>query len=226
MARGRLISVTLAVLVLALAFAAAAPADNYRYAILPADQAIAKTVVLKHAELPNPSVWKGGTVTADRSSGPTCTGQYEPKESDLTITGLAETKFTTPGAELETEAGLFKTAAMERADWRRSNPPALIACLRKLGARAGTQQQRFVSVQKLSFPRIGGDTFAFRTTFAVTPPGGRKLNVVQDTIIFERGRGQGAIGMTVAATKPADLTAAKALELHAAIKMSLRMPAR
>src|SRR5260221_11096026 len=107
---GRRASVSVAIASLALLAAAAAAADNYPFRLTAADQAAARTVVIHRADLGTAVQWKGGLVKPSRSrvQGP----PYNPKKSDLVVTGAAETDWTGGGNHLQRSAQIFLAEEM------------------------------------------------------------------------------------------------------------------
>ena len=85
------IALVLAVAAVALATAVAVPAGDGKEQIKlnAADQAAARAVVIRRADLGS-SGWAGGPLKPDLSTGPTCPN-YDPKVSDLVLTGAART---------------------------------------------------------------------------------------------------------------------------------------
>jgi hypothetical protein len=122
--------------------AAGAPGDSPGTAKVKfnmADQAAARAAVLRLADL-GPSGWKGGNVKPDLSPGPIC-ANYRPKQSDLVLTGVAESSFY--GAfNAFSGARVLRTVQMRR-DW----------------------------LAKIRFPRIAEHVFALRGVGQVTDQG-------------------------------------------------------
>ena len=96
-AAGRRVGVSAVVCaVLALAVTAGALGDSYTVRYKAADQAAARAVVPRRADLGTTAQWKGGPAKPDLSSL-TCPG-YRPKQSDLIVTGAAASEWTTPAS--------------------------------------------------------------------------------------------------------------------------------
>src|SRR6266576_3424866 len=76
-------------IVLSTMVAAAAGGERAKIRYNAADQAAARAAVARRADL-GAGVWKGGARKPDLSPAPTCAG-YHPKQSDLVLTGAAET---------------------------------------------------------------------------------------------------------------------------------------
>ena len=89
MGRGIMCVVVATAVVLAAATAVFAGDGKEQIKFNPADQAAARAVVIRRADLGS-SGWVGGPTKPDLSSGPTC-ANYHPKVSDLVLTGAART---------------------------------------------------------------------------------------------------------------------------------------
>ena len=123
---GRLLLVGFAALALAGA-AAARTADHNQVKLNAADQAAARKTVIRLSELTTD--WKGGAVKPDVNDVLVC-ANYHPKQADLVLTGIAEAKYSSLSAQLDSEMQVFRTAAMVALDWPRSVlNPALVSCL-------------------------------------------------------------------------------------------------
>ena len=99
-----------------------------------ADQAAARAAVLGRSEL-GPG-WSGGRRKPDLSPAPNCPN-YHAKQSDLVLTGAAESEFRRDGFDVDSEVQVLRTAGMVTLDWRRSViTPGAFPCLRRLVAKA------------------------------------------------------------------------------------------
>ena len=83
-----------------------------------ADQASARRAVTARADLGS-GAWTGGLRKPDLSAAQTC-ANFHPKQSDLVLTGAAESEWNDNVLRLQTEAQILKTPAMVAADWRRT----------------------------------------------------------------------------------------------------------
>jgi hypothetical protein len=209
----------------ALTCAAAAAADNYQYNLLPGDQAVAKHVVLSRVDLPTLKLWKGGAVKPDETSTDlNCHNGFQAKESDLTITGDAESKYDDHGSTVDTEAIVFKTAAMLKTDWRRSTAPGVFPCLREIIGRGTTASRRLVSFSKLTVPKIGDGTLAFRAVFAMSAPNRPTIRILLDFIFFQRGRIEVNVALVSPDLAPADPQVLRAAGIRVATIISAKIP--
>jgi hypothetical protein len=151
-----------------------------------ADQAAARVVVIRRADLGS-SGWVGGPMKPDLSTGPTCPN-YHPKVSDLVLTGAARTNFRRSGFDFDSQAGVLKTRRMVALDWRRSVlAPGVVPCLRQtIGSGLGPSA-KVVSFAKLPFPHISTYTAFFRGVISVQAQG-KTVRILTDLVLVGRGR--------------------------------------
>jgi hypothetical protein len=153
----------------------------------PADQAAAKATVLKAADL-GPG-WKGGLTKAEVDGADGCPG-FKPKQADLVVTGLAESEFEhRPGAlNVTSQAQVMKTKAMVRLDWERTVAhPAVLPCLRRTFAGTEDKSVRFVSANRLPFPRVGTRSARYRVVMNYVV-GKDTVPMLFDFVAIEAGR--------------------------------------
>jgi hypothetical protein len=125
-------SVALALVAVVAAVAATHP-ENYRFARTKIDDAAAAKIVLKKADLPSSPVVNGGPSKPDETpetARDVCNGKLQV-EHDLVVTGDAHSSFVDQSSvlEIESQARLFKTAAMATKDFTRDLGTATKACL-------------------------------------------------------------------------------------------------
>lgn len=179
------------------------------------DQAHARDVVLRRADLGTATGWTGGFKKPDLSSTPPCT-DFHPKQSDLVVTGAAETDWKHPGLEIDTEAQVLQTARMVRLDWQRSVVPAkVLPCLRQAFEKEAGSSAKFVSVHKVSFPQLGTYTALFRILVDVTSDG-TTVRIRSDALLIGRSRTELTLTVTspdsaAVAVSPAELRIARLL---------------
>jgi hypothetical protein len=158
-----------AVMAVALVAAGVALAGNpskERIARTAAGNAQAKAEVVRKADLG--TGWKGGYRKPDLSSSMPCT-TYHPKQSDLVLVGAAESRFSRPALEVDSEAQVLRAAAMVRRDWQRTIlDPRVMPCLRQGFTKALGSNAKLVSFRKVAFPRVAPLTRAFRMVATVT----------------------------------------------------------
>ena len=106
--------------------AGAAVVDAPTVRITPADQARARAALLRRSDFG--AGWLGGPIKTSPLSPPNCPG-FDPKESDLVVTGHADARYTTPGFELDQDVQVMKNAADVQTDFARSVSPKLARCL-------------------------------------------------------------------------------------------------
>jgi hypothetical protein len=124
-----------------------------------AGNAQAKAEVVRKADVG--SGWKGGFRKPDLSSLPCTT--YHPKQSDLVLIGAAESRFSRPALEVDSEAQVLRAAAMVRRDWQRTIlAPQVMPCLRQGFTKALGAHAKLVSFRQVAFPHIASLTRAFR----------------------------------------------------------------
>lgn len=187
-----------AVLTFALVPAALAstPPNKEQVRINRADQGAAKAAVLRKADL-GPG-WGGGATKPDTSAKMSCRG-YEPKQSDLVLTGAAETVWGRSGIQLQSIAQVLKTPAMVARDWQRTVvDPRAIACLRTTLARQLTSAERLVSFKRVAFPRLARYSRLYRAVIEVRA-NGQKVRVFADFVLTGRRRTE----LTLSVTAPA-----------------------
>ncbi len=179
-----------------------------------ADQASAKTAVVRLTDFRAGAGWKGGLVkNAKAFTGRTCPGLYDPKQSDLVITGVAMAEFSAAGAHLASGVQIYETAKMAQLDWQRTVVlPAALACRKKLALADSTAELRFVSMKRMPFVRIGGSRVAVRrrTIVDYTPKGAKEpVRLLIDDVAFGRGRTGIAFSLTMPYRDRADADTAE-----------------
>jgi hypothetical protein len=136
-----------------------------KIALTSAGNAQAKAEVVRRADMG--AGWKGGFQKPDLSSSMPCT-TYHPKQSDLVVIGAAQTRFSRPALEVDSEAQVLRTAAMVRRDWQRTIlDPRVIPCLRQGFTKALGSHAKLVSFRRVAFPHVAPLTRAFRMVATV-----------------------------------------------------------
>lgn len=151
--------------------------------ITPEDQARAKAMLLKPADMPG----YAATPPGGEAPTPYCAAL---DESDLTLTGDAESADYTAGTTVVSSfAQVYSTRAHADASWRRGTSRAGQKCaltvVRKELAREGVRLESFGSV---AFPSLAQGTIAYR---AVASNGG--VRIVVDVVTLRRGRAHAAL---------------------------------
>jgi hypothetical protein len=195
--------------------AAAAGLDRPQVRINAPDQAAAQFALVRKSDLG--SGWTGGPKKPDLSSTMSCPG-YTPKQSDLVVTGAAETDFQRPGVAVQSIAQVVKTSSMVARDWQRTVLDPRAKCLRYTLAKQLTKQERIVSFTKLGFPHLARFTNAYRIEIEVRAQG-QKVRLTSDLIVIGRGRTE----LTLSVTAP---TVAEKNLVKAELKLARAMVAR
>jgi hypothetical protein len=164
--------------------------------LVAADQAAARAAVLRLQDLGEG--WTGGPKKPSLSSKPPCTN-WQPKQSDLVLTGAAEADFKHPGLEIDSGAQVLRTARMVQLDWQRTAvAPGLVGCLRSFLQKQSSADAKVVSVHRLAFARVPGAdyTAAYRVEIDVRASG-TTVPIYSDVVLVGRGRTE--IDLTVTA---------------------------
>ena len=162
--------------------ALAAIVDAPTVRITPADQAKARAALLRTTDFG--AGWGGGPIKTSQLSPPNCPG-FDPKESDLVVTGHADARYTTAGIELDQDVQVMKDAAAVQTDFARSISPKLAKCLAyQLGKLKNVVG---VHVERLPFPPTGDVSAAYRAEIDLQTPKGRGT-LLSDYVFFGQGR--------------------------------------
>src|SRR4051812_29786363 len=116
---------------LGLSVTSVAAADDYKRAIDERDQTAATAAVLRKADFGALQV-TGGPIKPDTSTDERCS-YYNPKESDLVLTGEAESSWRGALMEFSSDVSVLRSPQMVATDWARSFTPApFLRCMREL----------------------------------------------------------------------------------------------
>jgi len=163
-----------------------------------ADQALARTLLLKRADLPGVG-WKSQRSTGDNS---TCKS-FNPDESRLVETGEQDSpEFTRVGGFVTSTAAVFRTSKDARAGWNLEVKPRLLDCLAE-GLDQTTPSGatiRIVSRGKLAYPHLAPRTAAFYVRLAFNVQG-IKFNADLRVVCLGSGRANIAL-MTLSPGQP------------------------
>ena len=162
--------------------ALAAIVDAPTVRITSADQAKARTALLRREDLG--AGWLGGPIKTSPLSPPDCPG-FDPKESDLVVTGHADARYTTPGFELDQDVQVMKNEADVQTDFARSVSPRLSKCLAYQLAKL--KNVLAVRVVRMPFPPTGSVSAVYRAVLEVQTPRGRGT-LLSDYVFFGQGR--------------------------------------
>lgn len=188
--RRRIVALALVCFVATTGAALAARGDPQKR-FTPADQARAKAMLLRKADLP-----RGFVASLDTPESDFYCKALD--ESDLTLTGEAESpNFSRVTVFIASLAQVYESVGDANASWRRGTSPAGERCIRDEFAK----DSEFLSLRRLSFPRVAPLTVAYRLT-------GRTQGVgfYLDFAVLQRSRAQAAIvfGSAVAPVRKAE----------------------
>lgn len=206
---GRLLCTVVVVAAISgVAAAFAAVADKEQHKFTAADQAAARSAIVQKGDLSSTSGWTGGAKKPDLSPAPTC-ANYNPKQSDLVLTGAAESEWKNVGFDLDTEAQVLQTAHMVALDWQRTvDDPAAIACTKQhVQQNLNSGTVKFVSFKRITFPKIGTYARAYLTSITVTS-NGQTVPVSIEDILMAHKRTEFTITSTAAQQGQAVVAAA------------------
>jgi hypothetical protein len=180
----RITIVAAATAVLAGAALAANPRDPQKH-FTSADQAWARTLLVKRADLPGTG-WKSQKST---NSDSRC-NSFNPDESKLVETGeQSSPEFTRVGGFVSSAAAVFRTARDAQASWNLEVKPQLLDCLAESLRQTSTGNAtiKIVSRGKLPYPHLTPRTAAFyvRIGFVVQ---GIKFDANVRIVCLGRGR--------------------------------------
>jgi hypothetical protein len=187
-----------------LTWTAVATADDYKRHITPAGRTAARGVVLTRADIGQAPGWKGGFVKPDTSPDPDCPN-FDPKVSDLVITGEAAADWTHAGVNLHSESAVLQTAKMAQLDWQRSTGPGELECARSYFTKISTASARFISVKRLTFPKIARRMETFRVLIDITGASREIIRMATDVVFVGVGRTEITLLTTVPLTSTATI---------------------
>jgi hypothetical protein len=204
----------------ALAAAGSASADRIKVALQDRDQALARSIALKRADIGVGSPWKGGATKPDLSNDLGCKS-YDPKQSDLVVTGAAASSLEGPGLKLESHVQILKTPRMVQLDWQRTVTAApVLPCLRAQAP--NTPQVKLVSLGPVDFPAVARNTICLRAVLDVTTTASGTVRVMVDTVAIGKGRTEITLTTT---TRWSVRAAVRPLEVRLARLLASRAPA-
>lgn len=199
----RLVSLVVALAVLAACAGTAAARDPRleRQRLTPTDMRLAKSAVLRRADLA--SGWRALAIPAQEDRRLTCPG-FDPDFSAFTITGKAVSAFAHPdGASLTTAMEVYRSRADAAGDFRTGTTSGVVRCLRDVLERAlgsSPVPVRVRSSSQVAAPRLGDRSAAYRVVAALDA-NGRTVPLYLDVLVFGRGRSLGSL-MAVSAFRP------------------------
>jgi hypothetical protein len=152
--------------------------------ITSADQAKARSALLRRSDFG--AGWLGGPIKTSPLSPPNCPG-FDPKESDLVVTGHADARyaFKQAGIELDQDVQVMTSPSAVQTDFARSVSPKRAQCLAyQLGK---LKHVVAVRVEQLPFPPTGNVSAVYRAVLGVQTPRGRGT-LLSDYVFFGQGR--------------------------------------
>jgi hypothetical protein len=192
----RLLAILFVLCVAVPAVALAADTDPKKQ-ITPADQAKARSILLKRTDFA--AGWK--RVAPSPDSEATCPG-FNPTESDLTLTGDAEADFEhTQGLpSVSSYAEVWASKAEALTSWARGVKPALARCLGSFFQQGVTEpgvEVKIVSAGRMAFPKLAPRTAAFKVVARVsgTDETGQATAVTFTLHLLAFGHGRGDTAM-------------------------------
>jgi hypothetical protein len=207
-----------AIVVLAVATSANASSDlRYRVKHTTDGQIYAASATLVAGDFSYSDLWKGGLKNANPGAlGPSC-GAYHPKRSDIEINAEVDSAFVIKGAmSVESDTQVFATPRMTQLDLQRSFAPGVVACMRKVAAKAAGVP--VLSVHEVPFTALGSGTRAYRVVLMSKA----KIKMAVDTVVFARGRTE--IGLTAVAPL-AEMATVERIEKELAGRLLARIEA-
>jgi hypothetical protein len=160
--------------------------------LTPRDQARARSMLIRQADV---GLFQA-IPTADNPATPYCTAL---DESDLTLTGRANSPSFTAGSEfVVSRAYVYESRADANASWKRGTSSAGQSCLRQLmRAELSGTPVRLVLFKKLAFPKLPVRSVAYRI---VASRNGIRLYL--DLIALHQARAQVSIVYGAVVTLP------------------------
>jgi hypothetical protein len=205
----RALAVAIAALVaatMAAAVAMAATCDQRRVAFTKLDQAAARRIAIHRSDLLG-SAWRGGALrpTSATINGDSCPAM-SPKQSDLVVTGVAETRYRAYGVDLFSVVEILRSRWMVVADWRRSVfNPRLAACERYAIAKGLGHGARVMSFRRIRFPEFTKFSREYRAVVSI-PTAGRRVKLIVDSVIVGQRRVEFSINAFAPVAAASDVT--------------------
>ena len=212
------LAIAIAVAVVLAGTAVAANPHDPQKRFTSADQAYARTLLLKRSDLPGAG-WQGTKSGGDSS---TC-NSFDPDESKLIETGEQESlEFTRKGAFVASMAAIFRTKKDAETSWNFEAKPQVLNCLAEGLAQTSTggATVKITSRGKLAFPHVAPRTAAFFVRLAFNVQGIR-FNADLHFVCLGSGRANLAV-MTFSPGKPL-MPLPAALDRTLAAKLASRL---
>jgi hypothetical protein len=186
MGRSRIV-LAAAAAALATASAAAAAGTWPKLERNAADQTLAEKSILHIGDFTPGLGWTtASTGTSGNVHDSACAGPAFSDEGRV-LTGKASSSFKATGLQVWSSAEVMKTLAMARQDAAKTTSSAVVRCVTALIKKGLPAQVRLVSVKRLSLPRVGDWSDAYRALLDVSV-NGDKVRMQVDLILVQRSR--------------------------------------
>jgi hypothetical protein len=154
------------------------------------DQAAARAAIIRRSDLRSKR-WTGGPIKPDLTAPQTCRN-YHPKQSDLILTGAAESSFRQSLLRsIDSEVKILRTARMVRTDWRRELlAPGVVPCQRRLLRQSFGPGASVVFFARVPFPRIAPYVAEYRGVIELALSKGERARLVVDLVLVSRRRSE------------------------------------
>ena len=155
-----------------------------------ADKAAARAAIIRRADLGSKR-WTGGPIKPDLTAPQTCRN-YRPKQSDLVLTGVAESNFRQSLLRsIDSEVKILRTARMVSIDWRREQlSPGVLSCQRRLLRNSFGPTARVTSFARVPFPHIAPYVAEYRAVVESALSKGERPRFVVDLVLVSRRRSE------------------------------------
>jgi hypothetical protein len=174
-----------------------------RHALTKKDQATARSIVLKRADLGEGFVPQERSDDDSLPKGARC-GPLD--ESDLTVSGDADSPdfqlikgpiFVTVGST----AQVYRTLREANASWQRGTSAQTARCLADIVRLSAPRGQRItvVSSKRVPFPEVAPKATAFRLVLTIAV-GGQRIRAYVDAVVLQHGRVQSGLLFTSVGT--------------------------
>jgi hypothetical protein len=198
----RFVVLTACALIVASA-ALAADSTDPKIRLTKADQTKAAAAVLRFSDL-GPA-WSGGATKPTSLKAPICPGN-QPNDSDLTITGHAESLLSlrSAGLQVDTDAEIFKTPAQVAKLVQRTMGPAVTGCLKVNLLKSIGTGGTIGAARTLTVAKAGSRSALYRVEISVKAPGTKQhVKVFSDYLFVSAARTQFFVNL-VAPSSAAD----------------------
>ena len=172
--------------VVALACAGIAPAD--RVQLSKADQASAKSDVLRLSDLPATLTWKSTKLNGGGGGTPGGCENLNYGGSQIVDTGRAQSQFTAPGLLVMNEVGLVSETTMVRLIWQHVFQQSDMArCISASFSEGAKGKLKVLSSTRISCPHLAAYQSAYRILFQIAVLG-KTVRGACDFIVFGGNR--------------------------------------